>query len=106
MDIYAAAFDITSADFSPAGLFNSLGKLMSDIIQIMIAVGGILCIIFIIVGGFKFVTSGGDEKKLASAKGTLTYAIVGLIVIILAFVILQVVQYFLESNVPIVGWEY
>lgn len=102
MDTYAASFEI-DANFSPAGLFSNLGNLMGDIIQIMIAVGGILCIIFIILGGLKFVTSGGDEKKLASAKGTLTYAIVGLIVIILAFVILQVVQYFLESNVPIVG---
>lgn len=102
MNVYAASFDIKTV-FSPAGLFSDLGNLMSNIIQIMISVGGILCIIFIIVGGFKFVTSGGDEKKLASAKGTLTYAIVGLIVIILAFVMIQVVQYFLKSNAPIVG---
>mgnify|MGYP001592809766 CR=1 FL=1 len=103
MNAYAASFEITNAVFSPAGLFNNLGELMSNIIQIMISIGGILCIIFIIVGGFKFVTSGGDEKKLASAKGTLTYAIVGLIVIILAFAMIQVVQYFLESTAPIVG---
>ena len=94
MNVYA--FEIDRTVFSPAGIFSNLGNLMSDIIQIMIATGGILCIIFIIVGGFKFVTSMGDEKKLASAEGPLTYAFVGLIVIILAFAMLQVVQYFLE----------
>ena len=64
-------------------------------------VAGILSFIFIIIGGIKIITASGDEKKLASAQATITYAIIGLVVTALAFVILRVVQYFLKSNVPI-----
>lgn len=97
------AFTISSRNFSPAGLFGSLGDLMSAIVQIMIGLSAILCIIFIIVGGYKFITSGGDPKKLESARMTIFYALVGIAVVILAFIILQVVQYFLESSVPVTG---
>lgn len=100
MDVYA--FEISSV-FSPAGLFDNLGNLISSIIQLMITAGAVLCIIFIIVGGFKFITAAGDEKSIASAKATLTYAIIGLIVILLAFIIVQVVQYFLGSTIQIIG---
>ena len=58
-------------------------------------------VIFIIISGIKIVTAAGDEKKLASASQTLTYAIIGLVVTILAFVIVRLVQYFLRSNVAI-----
>jgi len=50
-----------------------------------------LAIVFVVVGGIKYVTSGGDEKKVASAKNTILYAVIGLIVAILARVIIGVV---------------
>jgi len=94
--------------FPPAGIYGQQGgevtgvaKLASDIILILTGVAGIVAFIFIIIGGFKFLTSSGDEKKLASATSTLTYAIIGLAVVILAFVIIKVVQYFLRSEIPI-----
>ena len=92
--------------FKPAqitgyGEASGVGVLASDIVLILTGVAGIVAIIFIIIGGFKFLTSSGDEKKLASATGTLTYAIIGLAIVILAFVIIKVVQYFLKSEIPI-----
>lgn len=98
MDAYA--FTIDSAIFPPAA-FTSLGELMTTIIQLLISIAAILSIIFIIVAGFNFITASGDEKKIASAKGTLTYAIVGLIAIILTFAVLRIVQYFLGSDARI-----
>ena len=99
------AFSIKEV-FPPAqitgyGEASGVGVLASDIILILTGVAGIVAIIFIIIGGFKFLTSSGDEKKLASATGTLNYAIIGLAVVILAFVIIKVVQYFLKSEIPI-----
>ena len=99
MDVYAASFDIKAA-FPPAA-FNDLGSLMTVIVQLLISIAGILAIIFIIVAGFNLITASGDEKKIASAKGTLTYAIVGLIALILTFAVLRIVQYFLKANLEI-----
>ena len=47
------------------------------------------------------VTAGGDPKKLAGARSTIFYALIGLVVIALAFAIVQVVQYILGSKIPI-----
>ena len=104
-----AAFSIEEV-FPPAKLFGAdpgtgevtgFGDLASDVLLILVSAAGVLSIIFIIIAGIKILTSSGDEKKLASATGTLTYAIIGLAVTILAFVIIRIVQFFFGSNVPI-----
>lgn len=98
------AFQIDETFFPPAGRYPgqaAFGTLATDIIVILTSIAGALTIIFIVIAGIKYVTSGGDEKKLASAHGTITYAIIGLAVTILAFVILRVVQFFIGSSVPI-----
>lgn len=43
-------------------------------------VGGVTAVIIVMVGGFNYVTSDGDPKKMASARGRITGAIVGLII--------------------------
>jgi hypothetical protein len=45
----------------------------------------------IIIAGFKYITSGGDTNKVASAKSTLTYAIIGIVVVALAQLIVHFV---------------
>lgn len=97
------AFEIKD-NFSPAKIYGTtagIGGLASDILLILTSVSASLAVIFIVISGIKFVTSGGDPKKLASASGTLTYAIIGLTVTILAFVIMRIVQFFLKSAVAI-----
>jgi len=100
-DVYAASFDIDNTIFPPAGIFESFGGLAGDIITVLMSVAFILSIFFVIFGGIKMVTASGDPKKLAAAGEVIKYAIIGLAVTILAFVILQIVQYFLRSSVAI-----
>jgi hypothetical protein len=94
------AFSIQDT-FQPAGLFSNLGELVSDILLILTGAAGVLSVFFIIIAGLKFVTAAGDEKKMASAQATITYAIIGLAVTALAFVILQIVQAFFGANIEI-----
>ncbi len=56
-----------------------------------IIIAGFLSIIFIFVGGISFILSGGAEDKIKSAVSTIRYAIIGLIVTILAVVIVGTV---------------
>lgn len=56
-----------------------------------IIIAGLLSIIFIFFGGFSFIFSGGAEDKIKSAVSTIRYAIIGLIVTILAVVIVGTV---------------
>ncbi|HEY5668310.1 MAG TPA: hypothetical protein VIR03_04050 [Candidatus Saccharimonadales bacterium] len=52
--------------------------------QILGYITGVVSILLILVAAAMYVTSGGDSGKIQSAKSTLTYAIVGLVVVVLA----------------------
>ncbi len=51
------------------------------------AVAGLIAVIVIIVGGIQYITAGGDPSKVAKAKNAILYAVIGLIIVILAAVI-------------------
>jgi uncharacterized protein YacL len=65
--------------------------IVTTVINTLIWFVGIIAVVFIIFGGIKYATSGGDEKKVASAKNTILYAVIGLVVALLAAVIVNVV---------------
>lgn len=70
-------------------------SLFGTIVNILSVIVGVAAVIMIILAGFKYVTSGGDANSIASAKNTLIYAIVGLIIVSLA----QFMVHFILSKV-------
>ncbi len=70
---------------------NSITKLASKAVNLFSIVVGAVAIIMIIVGGFRYITSGGDSNRVGGAKNTLIYAIVGLIIVALAQIIVHFV---------------
>ena len=70
---------------------NNLMPTVSTIINVIIGVVGIVSVIFIVIGGLSYVTSAGDPGKTKKAKDTILYAIIGLIVAVLAFAIVNFV---------------
>jgi len=70
---------------------QALQTLFANVISIIVALAGVALFVMFIVAGFSFMFSGGDPKKLEQAKGTLTNAIVGLVVIVAAYLILRLV---------------
>ncbi len=57
---------------------------LDRISTVVAIIAGISAVIMIILSGFRYVTSGGDTQKIASAKNTLIGAIVGLVIIVVA----------------------
>lgn len=64
---------------------------LSSILNIVFTLAGLLAVVFVIIGGVKYTLSGGDPSGLKSAKETITYAIIGLIVTLVAFGIVNFV---------------
>jgi len=77
----------------PATL-KDLEFVFARILQITGSLITLALFIMLLIGGFKFLTSGGDPKRTESAKGTMTYAIVGLVVIIASYLILKTIEFF------------
>jgi hypothetical protein len=69
----------------------SLTRVIRNVINIFSILIGVVAVIMIIVAGFKYVTSGGDSGSITSAKQTLVYAIVGLVVTALSQAIVRFV---------------
>ena len=64
----------------------------------MLVLAVLLCLFFLIIGGIRWITSGGDKAKLESARGTITAALIGLIVSFLAYFFLNVVVFLFTKN--------
>lgn len=73
------------------GSTQTLPELIGAIINTLLAIIGIAAVIMIIIGGFRYVFSAGNEKAVASAKDTILYAIIGIVVASLAFAIVNFV---------------
>lgn len=73
--------------------FTTLGAIISGLLPILYAIAGIGLLLFLIAGGFRYLTSAGDPKKTESAKGTITTAIVGFVLVIVAYWLTQIVNY-------------
>lgn len=68
-----------------------LGTVFGNVVKSLLGFAGIVLFILLLAGGFKYITSGGDPKAVESARNTLTYAIIGLIVILLSYLILVLI---------------
>jgi len=68
---------------------KDLVDIVENIFNLVIRLAGILAFIMFLIGGFRYLTSGGDAKAAESARKTITYAILGLVLIITAWFILK-----------------
>ncbi|MDR1970000.1 MAG: pilin, partial [Candidatus Nomurabacteria bacterium] len=73
----------------PTDLFAGGDALIPRLINLMLFIVGILAIVFLIFGGIRYVISGGDKGKVDAAKNTILYAIVGLVVAILGYAVVN-----------------
>lgn len=84
-------------DGCPENLFGDTG-VFRQITNVVLYIVGVIAVIMLIIGGIKYVVSGGDAKKVTDAKNTVLYAIIGLIIAFLAFAIVNFVITTLPSS--------
>lgn len=93
--VYAANCGETGA---PACVSDII-PVLENIIKLLAPAAAIAFLVMVLIGAFKFLTSGGDPKSTASARSTLTYAILGIILVIAVWLILLLVKEL--TDVPI-----
>ena len=77
------------------GSGSSLQNTVINIINAVVGVLALVCVIVIIIGGVNYMTSSGDAGKVKKAKDTILYGVIGLVVCVLAFAIVN----FVISNI-------
>lgn len=71
------------------GSFKSIFMFLIN--DILLPLAGTVALMFIIIGGYQYITSSGDEEVAAQGKKTLTNAVLGLVIVIFSYVIVVVV---------------
>lgn len=87
---------------NPEGLkpeFKDLGGFVSALIPQLFIIAGLILFGAIIYSGFNMALSGGDAKKLESAKGCLVNAFIGFVIIVCAYWIIQILEYVLGIKI-------
>ncbi len=94
LSVYKACGSDVDANSSVCKAANKdelIGGVLKNVINTLIFIIAIISVIVIIIGGIRFTTSGGDPGQAASARNTIIYAVVGLVVAIMSYAIVNFV---------------
>ena len=69
----------------------SLYQIVSNALNYLLGIASVLCVVMLVVGGIFYMTSGGDEDRVAIGKKTVTYAMIGLAIILASLVIVRAI---------------
>jgi hypothetical protein len=98
MDIIAQA-RVPIANEDGVATLRGLEGIFQNLVSVVLGFAGIALFLMLVVGGYKYITSGGDPKSVESAKNTLTYAIVGIVLLASAYLILRFIGVFTGAGV-------
>lgn len=82
----------------PAG-FENLGQItlpgiVSTAIKLILIISALVAFVFLVIGGIRWITSGGDKEGTAKAQSTITAALIGLVVVFAAWAIIKLLETF------------
>lgn len=86
-----------TVDLRPGGDFARLGtltfpELISGLIKISLVIAAIIFFFVLVIGGIRWILSGGDKQATETARGQITAALVGLVIVFAAWAILQLID--------------
>lgn len=81
------------------GNIGCLPYFLRNIVSAGLLLAALIAVVLIIISGIKLVSSGGDPIKVASAKRSLTFTIIGLVIILLSFVIINLISRVTGANI-------
>ena len=74
----------------PAGKLTFTG-FVTSVIDILLWIVGILAVLFIIIGGIRYILSSGNEEAAEAAKKMIIHAVLGVVIVILSFVMIRII---------------
>ncbi len=78
---------------------SQVNPIISEVLKYIYVIAGLLLLFYLIYGGFHMMTAANDEKGLVEAKGKITNALVGFLILFLAYWIVQIMEYILGIQI-------
>jgi hypothetical protein len=77
----------------------TISALITWVIRILIIAAFVIAFIFLLIGGIRWIIAGGEEKAIASARGMVTGALIGLVIVLSAFAIIKLIEMFFNVTI-------
>ncbi len=77
----------------------TIGSIITALITIALIIAALVFFAMLVIGGIRYITSGGDKTQAEGARGQITSALIGLVIVFAAWAILNVVSIFFNINI-------
>ena len=98
----AAPFSaLAQTDIAPPEIVNTNNILLvlQAVIRFILILAFVLAFVFLLIGGLRWITAGGDDKAVAGARGMITAALIGLVVVLVAYALIVLVETFFGVSI-------
>ena len=85
--------------------FEFFNKLLPNLITLLFVIASILAFILMVIGGIRFLTSGGDKAGTESAKEQITHALIGLVLVFSIYAILGLIGTFFNMDLTLLNLD-
>ena len=104
MEKLLAVVDERTINLQPIGQFSELGKLtiggiVSGFIRFSVVIAALVFFFILVIGGIRWIASGGDKAQTEGARNQITAALVGLVIVFAAWAILALIKVFFGLDV-------
>ena len=79
--------------------FTNIGSLLGNIIIAAMVISGLMVFFYLIMGGIQYITSGGDKAQAEAARDRITYALIGLVIVVGSFAIIKLIESFFGLHI-------
>jgi hypothetical protein len=84
LNVFSDIKDLNLSPLPGSNGNNATSSSIQTIITVVTTIVGALCLLFVTIGGFRYILSQGDPQGVSKAKGTIVYALIGLVIVVLA----------------------
>lgn len=95
--VLAAGTELVPAE--TLGKTPNIINVVSTIIRLVLIIAFVLAFIMLLVGGIRWIMAGGDEKSVEKARNTITAALIGLVVVLIAYALIRIVETFFGISI-------
>lgn len=102
--MFSSLLAVADINLKPSGQFSGLGNLtiggiVSGLIRGVLVVAAIVFFFILVIGGIKWIASGGDKAQTEGARNQITAALIGLVIVFAAWAIVQLINTFFGINI-------
>jgi len=99
-EVYAQV-NIADPNVNPIAKFSSIATFVNIFIPLMIVVGGFITLAMLLFGAYKYLSSEGNPEKLAKAQSVMLYAVIGLFLMVVSYIVTKIIGFVLKVPIPL-----